>query len=104
MFLIRPGSLGYKKNIFLSSESLCIVPCPSFPCFFEKGKKNHQQNKEFFIPSEPLKPLEKKGKTLKKNKEFLAGEKDKEFKKNKERKDRVNSLQSSKTIRNWPRY
>ena len=42
-----------------------------------------------FIPAEPLKSLEKKGETLKKNKEFLARKKkNKEFPKNKERKER----------------
>ena len=44
--------------------------------------------KQGFFFTEPLKSLEKKGKTLKKNKEFLAGPKNKEFQKNKERKDR----------------
>ena len=42
----------------------------------KKGKENHQKNKDF-IPTEPLKSLEKKGQTLKKNKEFIATEKKK---------------------------
>ena len=56
--------------------------------FWEKGKENHPKKQGFPIPTEPLKSLEKKGKTLKKNKEFLARRKNKEFPKNKERKDR----------------
>ena len=35
--------------------------------------------KQGFIPTEPLKALEKKGKCRKKNKEFLAGARNKEF-------------------------
>ena len=43
---------------------------------------------DFFIPAEPLKSLEKKGKTLKKQGNPHQ-QKNKEFQKNKERKDRV---------------
>ena len=28
-------------------------PCPSFPCFFQKGKENHQKNKDFLSPPNP---------------------------------------------------
>ena len=53
-------------------------PCPSFPWFWEKkAKENLQKKQGFVIPAEPLKSLEKNGKTLKKNKEILAGEKKK---------------------------
>ena len=62
---------------------------PFLVFFFWKWKGKPPKKQGFFIPAEPLKSLEKKGKTLKKkNKEFLAGEKNKEFPKNKERKDR----------------
>ena len=63
-------------------------PCPSFPGFFGKGTENHQKNQGFFIPTDPLKSLENKGKTLKKTRNSLQGKKNKEFPKNKERKDR----------------
>ena len=66
------------------------LPCPSFPCFFfwEKAKENHQKKQGFFIPSEPLISLEKKGKPLRKTRNSPQG-KNKEFQKNKEEKDRV---------------
>ena len=41
----------------------------------------------FFIPTEPLKSLGKKGKTLAKTRNSSQGTKNKEFQKNKERKD-----------------
>ena len=59
-----------------------FVPCPSFPCFFfwkRQGKPPKKQG--FFIPTEPLKIPGKEGKNARKNKEFLAGEKNKEFQK-----------------------
>ena len=56
-------------------------PCPSFPCFFGKRQGKPPQKQGFCIPTEPLKSLEKKGKTPKKTRNFLAGEKAKEVKK-----------------------
>ena len=56
-----------------SSISLPVLPFLVF--FLEKSKENHQKKQGFFIPTEPLKSLEKKGKKLKKNKEILAGQK-----------------------------
>ena len=75
----RRESAKVGENLRLGS--VCLFPSPSFPCFFGKeGRENHQ-NKDFFISTEPLKSLEKKGKKLPKN-EFLAGKKkNKEFKK-----------------------
>ena len=64
-------------------------PVLPFLAFVEKGRENHQKSKDFFFPTEPLKCLEKKGKTLKKNKEILASRKTRNSKKNKERKDRA---------------
>ena len=55
--------------------------------FLEKGKENHQKTR-ICITTEPLKSLEKEGENAQKNKEFLAGGKNKEFQKKKERKDR----------------
>ena len=57
--------------------------------FFLKKARKTTKKTRIFYPYRTLKSLEKKGKTLKKNKEILAGEKNKEFQKNKERKDRV---------------
>ena len=65
------------------------LPCPSFPCFLGKRQGKPPKKQGFFIPTEPLKSLEKKGKTLNKTKEILAAEENKEFPKNKEGKDRV---------------
>ena len=70
-----------------------FLPCSSF---LEKGKENPPKKQEFFIPTEPQKSLEKKGKTLEKNKEILAGERSKEIKKSEERKDRAVSPQRRK--------
>ena len=50
-------------------------PCPSFPCFFGERHGKPQKKQGYFIPTEPLKSLEKKGKNAQKNKEFLAGRK-----------------------------
>ena len=61
-------------------------PCPSFPCFFGKRQGKPPKKQGFFIPTEPLKSLEKKGKTPKKPRNSSQGEKNKEFQKNKERK------------------
>ena len=54
----------------------CHFPCPSFPCFFF-GKRQEKPPKKqgFFIPSEPLKSVEKKGKTLKKKRNSSQGKK-----------------------------
>ena len=53
--------------------------CPSF-VFLEKGQKNHQKNKDFNPHRAPKIPG-KEGKNARKNKEFLAREKNTEFKK-----------------------
>ena len=63
------------------------LPCPSFPCFFGKWPGKRPKKQGFFIPSEPLKSLEKKGKTLKKTRNSSQGEKNRNSKKT--RKDRV---------------
>ena len=62
------------------------APNPSLPWFFFLGgggecKENQQKDMDFCIPTEPLKSLEEKGKRSKKNKEFHAGRKSKEFQK-----------------------
>ena len=69
---------------------LCSLPCPSFPCFLGKRQGKPPKKQGFFIPTEPLKSLEKKGKTLEKTrKSSKKRRKIKEIQKNKERKDRV---------------
>ena len=68
---------------------ICVIksalPCPSFPFFLEKGKENHQKNKDSYQYRTPEIPG-KEGKNSQKNKEFLAGENKAFKKKNKERK------------------
>ena len=78
-----------EKHMFLATVSF-------FSLFFlENGKENHQKTKDFFIPAEPLKSLEKKGKTLKKQGNLCqTKKKNKEFQENKERKDRVTAKQT----------
>ena len=49
-------------------------PCPSFPCFFWKRGKPTKKTR-IFIPTEPLKSLEKKGQTLEKTRNSSQGEK-----------------------------
>ena len=62
----------------------------SFLSLFFWGKRHGKPPKKqgFSIPTEPLKSLEKKGKTVEKHNKFLAGKKTRNSKKNKERKDR----------------
>ena len=67
-------------------------PCPFFPCLFGKGQgKPQKKSKDFFNPYQTPRMPGKERKTLKKNKEFLAGEKNKEFKK-KARKGRTGRI------------
>ena len=56
------------------------VLCPVLPflVFLEKGKKTTKKTR-IFIPSELLKSVEKKGKTLKKKRNSSQGKKNKEF-------------------------
>ena len=56
-------------------------PCPSFPCFLGKWQGKPPKKQGFFIPAEPLKTLEKKGKTLKKTRNSLQGKKARKSKK-----------------------
>ena len=62
-------------------------PVLPFLVFFENCKENHQKSKDF-CPYRTPKIPGKQGKNAQKNKEFLARENNKEFPKNKERKDR----------------
>ena len=77
-------------------------PCPFFPCFFGKKQGKPPKKQGFLSLPDPQKSLEKKGKMLKK-KEILARRKNKEFQKNKERKDRAEAFgpqapESPKTV------
>ena len=59
---------------------MSLFKMPRFPdllflACLEKGKENHQKKQGFLLSAEALKFLGKKGKTLNKNKEFLAKEK-----------------------------
>ena len=64
--------------------------------FFEKRQGKPPKKQGLFNPAEPLKSLEKKGKkNARKNKEFLASEKNKEFQKNKEGQGSVGFVSNS---------
>ena len=52
-----------------------MLPCPSFPCFWENGQENPPKKQGFFYPYRTPKIPGKEGKTLKQNKEFLTREK-----------------------------
>ena len=75
------------RNLFarVRFEAYPVLP---FLFFLEKREENQQKNKDFYPHRTPKIPG-KIGKNAKKNKEFLAREKNKEIPKNKERKDRV---------------
>ena len=51
-----------------------FVPCPSF-VFLKKRQGNPLKKQGLFIPTEPLKSLEEKGKTVKKTRKSSQGEK-----------------------------
>ena len=57
--------------------------------FWKNERKTTKKKKGFFIPTEPLKSLEKKGKTLKKSRNSSQGNKKRKSPKTKERKDRA---------------
>ena len=58
-------------------EPLKIVTTLSFLSliFWKKARKTHQKNKDILFPTEPLKSLEKKGKTLEKKRNSSQGKK-----------------------------
>ena len=66
--------------------------------FFEKARKPTKKTRIFYPYRTPKIPG-KEGKNAQKNKEILAGEKNKKFQENKERKDRV----LKKNLAVWPR-
>ena len=74
--------------------------CPSFPCFFGgKWPEKPPTKQGFAIPTEPLKSLEKKGKTLKKTRNFSQGrKKTRNSKRNMERKTGSKSLGKENTV------
>ena len=61
--------------------ALVLRPCPSFPCFFGKRQGKPQKKQGFFRPAEPLKSLEKKGKTLEKTRNSSPAKKTRNSKK-----------------------
>ena len=78
-----------------------LEPCPSFPCFFgKKGKEDHKKTR-FIIPTEPLKSLEKKGKTLEQKQGIprRGEQKTRNSPKNKERKDREGANGTNRFLR-----
>ena len=81
-------------------STIATTPCPSFPCFLRNRQRKPPKKQGFFIPTEPLKSLEKKGKKLEKTrKSSKKRRKNKEIqKKNKERKDRAAAQVSSNKV------
>ena len=68
-----------------SAVSVChMAPVLPFLVFFGEKARRTTKKQGFFIPTEPLKSLEKRAKTLKKNNEILTRENNKEFKKKRE--------------------
>ena len=68
---LRSKTLAFKKRI-------AIVFCdlsPVLPLFFGKMQGKSRKKQGFSIPTEPLKSLEKKAKTLKKTRNSLQGKK-----------------------------
>ena len=57
------------------------MPCSSFPCFFGKRQGKPPKRQGFFLSSEPLKSLGKKGKTRKKARNCLEWKKARKSKK-----------------------
>ena len=82
-------------ELFWELYSVIAVEDPVLPFLvisLENGKENHQKKQGFFLPSEPLKSLEKKGKTFKKTrKSSQERKKNKEFQ-TKTRKGRTGEL------------
>ena len=70
-------------------------PVLPFLVFLEKGRKTTKKQ-GFFIPTEPLKSLEKKRKTVKKTRKSSQGEKTRNSKKNKEGQGTL-----FETLRKW---
>ena len=84
--------LALENTRFLVSESgLEMGGFPILPLFLEKARKT-TKNQGFSITTEPLKSLQKKGKTLKKARKASQGKTKKKQgipQKSKERKDKV---------------
>ena len=62
-----------------TAKLLVKAPCPPFPCFVGKRQGKPAQKQGFFIPTEPLKYLEKKGENAQTSMESLARRKNKEI-------------------------
>ena len=63
------------------------IPCPSFPCFWQKKGKKHPKRQGFALSTEPQSPWKRRENTQKTTNSLQR--KNKEFQKSKERKDRV---------------
>ena len=89
LVLTRPenslANLGHQLSLKRKAANQALrinsLPCPSFPCFFGKRQGKPPKKQGFFIPTEPLKSLEKKGKTVKKTRKSSQGEKTRNSKK-----------------------
>ena len=87
-FLLAGGQVLHSLSKGCGEAATRRQPLSFLSLFFWKKAGKNTKKQGFFIPAEPLKSPKKKGKTLKKKKEFLARGKSKEFQENKERKDR----------------
>ena len=81
------ASQKYWDNM-LRMKLHCGAPCPSFPCFFWKMARKTTKKTRIFNPYRTPKSLEKSEKRSK-NQGIPCRAKNKEFQKNKERKDRA---------------
>ena len=83
MLPLKTPTSHHCKPRVAQQVSICMYsrPCPSFPCFLGKSQGKPPKKQGFFIPTEPLKSLEKKGKTLEKTRKSSQGEKTRKSKK-----------------------
>ena len=66
---------GFVSDVILANTELTATLSFLSLFFLEKGRENHPKKQGFFMPTEPLKSLEKKGKTVKKTRKCPQGEK-----------------------------
>ena len=75
---LQESAVFCEKICVLGSLYMSPYPVLPFLVFFGRRHGKPPKKQGFFIPTQSLKSLEKKGKTLEKNKQFLAEEKKKQ--------------------------
>ena len=92
VFHFRFSAYGGERNVGFGAFLKCCeglsLSFLSLVFFWENGKEETTKKTRIFYPHRTPKIPGKEGENAQKNKEILAAEKDKEFQKNKERKDR----------------